>query len=150
MISFSTFEASSMICLILASNSHLNFVPATSIVISSARIFLSLIENGTSQLAIFLASHSTIAVLPTPGSPTKTGLFFVFLFSIAISLSISSSLPKTGSSLPFFASSVKFVEKKSRAGVVESDFALSFEFGLLSNGVVHSSSSSSHFPGIVE
>jgi hypothetical protein len=33
-------------------------------------------------LAIFKAIPSTIAVLPTPGSQTKTGLFFVLLDKI--------------------------------------------------------------------
>ena len=32
--------------------------------------------NGTKLLTILLANNSTIAVLPTPASPTKTGLFF--------------------------------------------------------------------------
>lgn len=52
---------------------------------------------------------STIAVLPTPGSPIKTGLFLVLLERILIVLLISSSLPITGSNLCFLASSTKFV-----------------------------------------
>jgi hypothetical protein len=35
--------------------------------------------SGTSLLTIFKAIHSTIAVLPTHGSHTKTGLFFDLL-----------------------------------------------------------------------
>ena len=33
--------------------------------------------SGTSPWTIFCASPSTTAVLPTPGSPTSTGLFLV-------------------------------------------------------------------------
>ena len=71
-------------------------------------MFLS--DSGTSSLIILKANPSTIAVLPTPGSPIKTGLFLVLLESTCILLLISSSLPITGSSCPFFASSVKLVE----------------------------------------
>jgi hypothetical protein len=106
--------------LILDSNSHLYFVPATREVISRAKTFLSFIENGTSHFAIFIANHSIIAVLPTQGSQTKTGLFFVFLFKIATSLSTSFSLQIILSSFHSFASAVRFVEKKSSAGVVDS------------------------------
>jgi hypothetical protein len=98
-ISFSIFEASSMICFILASNSHLYFVQATREDISKANIFLSFIEKGTFHSAILNASHSTIAVFQTQGSQTRTGLFLVFLFKIDKSLSISSSLQITLSSL---------------------------------------------------
>ena len=48
---------------------------------------------------------STIAVLPTPGSPISTGLFFVRRERISIVCSISSARPITGSSLPSRASS---------------------------------------------
>jgi len=57
-----------------------------------------------------LANHSTIAVLPTQGSPSKMGLFFVFLFKIDISLSISSSLHNIFSIFQSAASFVKSVE----------------------------------------
>ena len=46
------------------------------------------------------ASPSTIAVLPTPGSPISTGLFFVRRLSTWMTRRISSSRPITGSSLP--------------------------------------------------
>jgi hypothetical protein len=133
MISFSTLDASSITCLILDSNSHLYFVPATSEDISRASTFLFLIEKGTWPFAILSASHSAIAVLPTQGSHTSTGLFFVFLFSIAMSLSISSSLHIIFSILFSLASFVRSTEKKSRAGVVESSFFSCFLF--LSKGV---------------
>ena len=86
-----------------SSNSPLYFAPATSAPISSAKIFLSFSPWGTSPLTIRCASPSTTAVLPTPGSPIKTGLIFVFLESIRITLRISESLPITGSSFWFLA-----------------------------------------------
>ena len=55
-----------------------------------------------------MAKPSAIAVLPTPGSPIKIGLFFVLLDKTCITLLISSSLPITGSNKPFVAFSVKF------------------------------------------
>jgi hypothetical protein len=106
--------------LILDSNSHLYFVHATREDISNNNIFLSFIENGTLPSFIFRANHSAIAVLPTQGSHTNTGLFFVFLFNIAISLSISKSLQMIFSISPSSASLDKFVVKKSNAGVFES------------------------------
>uniref|UniRef100_A0A7C9CZG3 Uncharacterized protein n=1 Tax=Opuntia streptacantha TaxID=393608 RepID=A0A7C9CZG3_OPUST len=48
-----------------------------------------------------------MAVLPTPGSPMRTGLFLVLLERIWIHLRISSSLPITGSSFPSLAIAVK-------------------------------------------
>ena len=44
---------------------------------SSASSFLSLRLSGTSPLTMRSARPSTIAVLPTPGSPISTGLFLV-------------------------------------------------------------------------
>ena len=53
------------------------------------------------------ASPSTIAVLPTPGSPISTGLFLVRRERTWITRRISSSRPITGSSLPSSASEVR-------------------------------------------
>jgi hypothetical protein len=44
---------------------------------SSATIFLLFNPSGTSPRTIRPARPSTIAVLPTPGSPMSTGLFLV-------------------------------------------------------------------------
>ena len=52
-------------------------VPASRPEISIEMISLFLIAAGTSPLTIACAKPSTTAVLPTPASPTKTGLFFV-------------------------------------------------------------------------
>ena len=55
------------------------------------------------------ARPSTTAVLPTPGSPTSTGLFFVRRERICMIRSISVSRPTHGSSLPSAASLVRFL-----------------------------------------
>ena len=64
------------------------------------------------------ASPSTIAVLPTPGSPISTGLFFLRRASTSIVVSISFARPITGSSLPSRASFVRSREYLSRFGVL--------------------------------
>ena len=56
---------------------------------------------------IWEASPSTIAVLPTPGSPSSTGLFFWRRERICMIRSISVARPITGSSLPSAASLVR-------------------------------------------
>ena len=53
------------------------------------------------------ARPSTMAVLPTPGSPMSTGLFLVRRDSTWMTRRISSSRPITGSSLPWRATSVR-------------------------------------------
>ena len=78
-------------------------------------MILSFNPSGTSPLTILSANPSTIAVLPTPGSPIRTGLFLVLLDKILITLLISSSLPITGSNLCFLAKSTKLVPNLARA-----------------------------------
>jgi hypothetical protein len=58
---------------------------------------------GTFWFAILIAKPWAIAVLPTPGSPIKHGLFFERLFKICIILCISLSLPITISNSLFLA-----------------------------------------------
>ena len=89
-----------------SSNSPRYLAPATKLAISSSHIVLSFKLLGTSPLTILRASPSTIAVLPTPGSPISTGLFLVLRDKILVILLISSSLPITGSIFPFFTSSM--------------------------------------------
>jgi len=60
-----------------SSNSPRYFAPATSAPMSSATIRLCFNPSGTSPRTMRCASPSTMAVLPTPGSPMSTGLFFV-------------------------------------------------------------------------
>ena len=64
-------------------------------------------DSGTSPRTMRCAMPSTIAVLPTPGSPMSTGLFFVRRESTCITRRISSSRPMTGSILPLRAASVR-------------------------------------------
>ena len=63
--------------------------------------------SGTSPETMRWARPSTIAVLPTPGSPISTGLFFVRRHSTWTTRRISSSRPITGSSLPASARAVR-------------------------------------------
>ena len=91
----------------LSSNSPRYLAPATKLVRSNSNTVLSFKLSGTSPRTIRWANASTIAVLPTPGSPINTGLFFVFLDNILITFLISSSRPITGSILPLRAASTK-------------------------------------------
>ena len=65
-----------------SSNSPRYFAPATSEPMSREKIVLSRRPSGTSPRTIRWARPSTIAVLPTPGSPISTGLFFVLRLRI--------------------------------------------------------------------
>ena len=60
-----------------SSNSPRNFAPASREPRSNDSTRLSFKPSGTSPLTILCAKPSTIAVLPTPGSPINTGLFLV-------------------------------------------------------------------------
>ncbi len=92
-----------------SSNSPRNFAPAISAPMSSARMRLSLSPSGTSPFTMRWARPSTIAVLPTPGSPIRTGLFLVRRCRTWTVRRISSSRPITGSSLPCSARSVRSI-----------------------------------------
>ena len=97
---FPAFFTSSITAFKRSSNSPLYFAPAIKALISRAitRLFARLV--GTSRFTIICARPSTIAVFPTPGSPSNIGLFFVLRIKICIMRVISSSLPITGSSSP--------------------------------------------------
>ena len=90
-----------------SSNSPRYLAPATIAPRSSASRRLSLSDSGTSPLTMRWARPSTIAVLPTPGSPISTGLFLVRRASTWMVRRISSSRPMTGSSLPSRATWVR-------------------------------------------
>ena len=90
-----------------SSNSPRNFVPATSVPMSSAISLRFFKLSGTSASAIRRASPSAMAVLPTPGSPIKTGLFFVRRERTCMTRRISWSRPITGSSFPCRARSTR-------------------------------------------
>ena len=70
-------RSSSMIFLSRSSNSPRYLVPATSEPMSSVRTRLLSRMSGTSPATIRWARPSAMAVLPTPGSPIRAGLFFV-------------------------------------------------------------------------
>ena len=89
-----------------SSNSPRYFAPATSAARSRPRTFFPCRDSGISCLKILWASPSTMAVFPTPGSPTRTGLFFVLRDKIWIVRRISSSRPMIGSIFPVSASAV--------------------------------------------
>jgi hypothetical protein len=106
----SDFSTSLITAFSLSSNSHLYFAHAKRAPISRVITLLFIRFSGTSLFTIFKAIHSIIAVLPTPGSQTKTGLFFVLLDSICKVLLISSSLPITGSIFHDFANSIRSIQ----------------------------------------
>ena len=66
-------------------------------------------SSGTSPSTMRCARPSAIAVLPTPDSPTRIGLFLRRRASTWITRSISASRPTSGSSLPSAARSVRLV-----------------------------------------
>ena len=105
-----------------SSNSPRYFEPAIIEPMSSAIRRLPFSPSGTSPSAIRRARPSTIAVLPTPGSPIKTGLFFVRRESTWMTRRISSSRPMTGSILPSAARRVRSCPYFSRAANFSSGF----------------------------
>ena len=92
-------------------------MPATMRARSRVMTFLSRRISGTLPEAISWARPSTMAVLPTPASPMRTGLFLVRRQRICTTRSISFFRPITGSSSFLRASSVRSRPKALRAGV---------------------------------
>ena len=70
-------------------------------------------KSGTSSRMIFTASPSAIAVLPTPGSPTRITLLFVLRASTCAISSSSVCRPMTGSILPSSARALRLVQSSS-------------------------------------
>ena len=103
-----------------SSNSPRYFAPATNELMSSEINRFPLSPSGTSPSAIRRASPSTIAVLPTPGSPIRTGLFLVRRESTWITRRISSSRPITGSIFPSRARAVRSMPYFSNAANCDS------------------------------
>ena len=92
-----------------SSKSPRNLAPANKAARSSANKRLFFMLSGTSAFTIRCARPSTKAVLPTPGSPIMTGLFFVRRWRICTMRRISSSRPIIGSILPCSALSVRSI-----------------------------------------
>ena len=140
-IILSDFSISVITAFILSSNWPLYLVPATKDAKSNVTTLLLWRILETFFWVILSAKASAIAVLPTPGSPIRIGLFFFLLVKIWATLSISFSLPITASSLLCSANFVKSFPKLSKIGVLD----FSFVFGELDVGepfILDNSSSS--------
>ena len=88
-------------------------MPATNAPISRLKISAFSSGFGALPFTISHAKPSAIEVLPTPGSPTRSGLFFRRRHKICAARSISFSRPIKGSVLPFCASMFKLVVYRS-------------------------------------
>ena len=82
---------------------------------SRVRRTTSLSAGGTSPAAIRKANPSTTAVLPTPASPVRIGLFCRRRIRISTICRISPSRPRIGSISPFLAFSVRSTENRPSA-----------------------------------
>ena len=100
------------------SNSPFTPAPACSSARSSVRSVTSRSTGGTSPCAMRCASPSTTAVLPTPASPTRIGLFCRRRVRMSTAWRISKSRPSTLSSAPERARSVRLMVNWSRLGVL--------------------------------
>ena len=89
--------SSLMMPLSRSSNWPRYLVPATISERSSERMRLLAMKSGTLPSTMRCASPSTMAVLPTPGSPRRIGLFFVRRERIWMMRSTSFSRPMSGS-----------------------------------------------------
>ena len=122
---------SSMTALMRSSNWPRYFVPATISARSRVMTRLSRSSSGTLPAAISWARPSTMAVLPTPASPRRTGLFLVRRHRIWMTRSISFLRPMTGSISPLRAISVRSRPNAFNAGVLTSPFFSVPPFSLL-------------------
>ena len=116
-ITLPLFMTSSMMPFKRSSNSPRYFAPATSPAIGRDTMRFCCRRRGTAPVAMRAARPSATAVLPTPGSPMRIGLFFVRRDKICTTRSISFSLPMTGSSLPSRAIRLMSLPYLSRSGV---------------------------------
>ena len=108
---------SAITCLSRFSNSPLTPAPAWSRPRSRVRSTTFLSTGGTSPWAIRSARPSTTAVLPTPASPVRIGLFWRRRIRMSTIWRTSASRPITGSISPFLARSVRLTVYWSSAGV---------------------------------
>ncbi len=124
-----------------SSNSPRYFAPAISAPTFKATTRRSRRPSGTSPETTRCASPSAIAVLPTPGSPISTGLFFVRRLSTWMTRRISSSRPMTGSSLPSRAAAVRSRPYFSSAWNLSSGFMSVTRCGPRTSAIACSSTS---------
>ncbi|SST09393.1 Uncharacterised protein [Acinetobacter baumannii] len=94
------------------SNSPFTLAPACNRPMSRDNSSTSLSAGGTSPAAIREARPSTMAVLPTPASPTTMGLFFRRRARMSTIWRIAPSRQSTGSSLPSRACWVRLWVKR--------------------------------------
>ena len=98
---------SSITCRRRFSNSPFMLAPACSRPTSSVFSETSASDGGTSPATMRWAKPSTTAVLPTPASPVRIGLFWRRRIRMSMTWRISSSRPTIGSILPLLAWSVR-------------------------------------------
>ena len=92
-----------------SSKSPRYLLPASILLMSKLYTVYSFRNSGTFSFTILKASPSAIAVLPTPGSPTRITLFLLRRPNARAIFSSSSIRPITGSIFSFFTPSFKFV-----------------------------------------
>ncbi|MNL00087.1 hypothetical protein D3C87_1205060 [compost metagenome] len=107
----------SITCFSRCSNSPLTPAPACNSPRSSVSKLVLAMIAGTSPSAMRSASPSTSAVFPTPGSPTRMGLFLRRRARMSIICRISTSRPKTGSICPARALAVMSIVKRPSTGL---------------------------------
>ena len=107
-IGIGRFASALMTALKRSSKSPRKRVPASSAPVSSEKTSAPSSSSGTSSPSSRVASPSASAVLPTPASPTNTGLFFRRRQRISIVRCSSSRRPISGSSSPARARAVRF------------------------------------------
>ena len=100
-----------------SSNSPRYFDPANNDAISNPHTSCCLIKSGTRPACISWANPSTIAVLPTPGSPTINTLALKRRANTVIMSANSLSRPIMGSNLLLAASAVILVQYSSSISV---------------------------------
>ena len=120
MIGCGLLRTSSITFLSRFSNSPFTLAPACSNPMSSTCSSTPCSTSGTSPSAMRRARPSTTAVLPTPASPVRIGLFWRRRSRMSTSWRISASRPITGSMWPSRARWVRLVVNWSRAGVEDS------------------------------
>ena len=111
------FSVSSIKFFTRSSNSPRYLVPATREPTSSDTTRLLARVETTSLLATAIATASAMAVFPTPGSPTNTGLFLVRRLRTCMMRRNSFLRPITGSNCPLRACSVRSLVSESKVGV---------------------------------
>ena len=116
-ITSGVFSSSFMTAFMRSSNWPRYLVPATNEARSRVTTRLLNRMRLTFFCTIRSARPSAIAVLPTPGSPIRMGLFFLRRLRIWATRSISFSRPTIGSSLPSSAIRVRSRPKLSSTGV---------------------------------